>query len=120
MFNTHYERKKSPAEKNNGKRHVDKTGFIPAQRRIENIINAGRRLVAARSEMYDFPDDKIDENFIDPTRSPNFDMADAFQLSEVAKNNMQESKRQAAVKAAEKAQQEQKNGVQGAEPPVSA
>lgn len=56
-------------------------GYIPAHKQIYNLINAGQRLVAARAEMYDFPGGEIDENFSDPTRNGNFDLADATQIN---------------------------------------
>lgn len=62
-------------------RITESAGYITAQQRIENIINAGHRLEMYRKEQFDFPNGKIDESFNDPTRSPNFDMADASTLA---------------------------------------
>ena len=91
QFQTKYTHEKSPGEVNLGKSLVEKAGYIPAQARIENMILAGQRLVEHRKEMYDFSDGKdIDESFTDPTRSKNYDMADAFIMSEVIKNNIKQ------------------------------
>ena len=88
QFQTKYTHEKSPGEVNLGKNLVEKAGYIPAQARIENMILAGQRLVEHRKEMYDFSDGQdIDETFSDPTRSKNYDMSDAFIMSEVIKNN---------------------------------
>jgi len=82
LFATKYNRQRIPVEFNSGEDLCERAGYIPAQTRIENLILAGRRLVQARQEMYDFPDGKVDPDFIDPTRSPGFDMADATALTQ--------------------------------------
>lgn len=70
-------------EFNSGKKLVETAGYIPAQKRIENLMLAGQRLVAHRMELYDCP---AGENFddtlpCDPTRSGDFDLADGTQLA---------------------------------------
>ena len=102
QFQTKYTHEKSPGEVNLGKNLVEKAGYIPAQARIENMILAGQRLIEHRKELYDFSDGKdIDENFTDPTRSKNYDMSDAFIMSEVIKNNI---KQKELLKASQTAQ----------------
>lgn len=61
---------------------VETAGYIDAQTRINNLIMAGRRLVEARAEAYDLVDGQEDAE-IDPTRSGDFDLADAsaYQMS---------------------------------------
>lgn len=83
MFTHNYqkERYKSAPERNSGQRLVEKQGYISAQKRIENLMLAGRRLDIARKEQYDFPDGVIDENAYDPTRRPDYDLAEATQDS---------------------------------------
>ena len=101
-FATKYSIQKTSPEVNKGPSHVEKAGYIPAQARIENMMLAGQRLVAHRAEMYDFKELKdIDENFIDPTRSKNFDMADASQF---ALNLEQKQRAEEALKASQTAQ----------------
>lgn len=91
QFQTKYTHEKSPGEVNQGKNLVEKAGYIPAQARIENMILAGQRLIEHRKEMYDFSDgNDIDETFSDPTRSKNYDMSDAFIMSESIKNNVRQ------------------------------
>ena len=103
IFQTKYTHEKSPSEVNLGKNLVEKAGYIPAQARIENMILAGQRLVEHRKEMYDFSDGKdIDESFTDPTRSKNYDMSDAFIMSENIKNNL---KQKELLKASQTAQE---------------
>ena len=102
QFQTKYTHEKSPGEVNLGKNLVEKAGYIPAQARIENMILAGQRLIEHRKELYDFSDgNDIDETFSDPTRSKNFDMSDAFIMSEAIKNNV---RRKELLKASQTAQ----------------
>ena len=59
---------------------TEQAGYIPPQIQIENMILAGQRLDQSRKALYDFAsEDEIDEDAIDPTRSGNFDLADASQ-----------------------------------------
>lgn len=80
-FQTHYKRNPAPPEINSGEKLVETAGYITAQQRIEAILNAGQRLVEFRKEQFDFSDDsEFDEDFEDPTRSKNFDLADGTNL----------------------------------------
>ena len=73
-----YNYKSPKGEVNSGIPIVETAGYIPAKIQIENMILAGQRLSDYRREMYDFGyDEPDDETFDDPTRHPNFDMADA-------------------------------------------
>ena len=61
---------------------VETAGYIPADVQIEMFIQAGRRLDKARKEQFDFgPEEEVPSDFIDPTRSGGFDLADATQLA---------------------------------------
>ena len=61
---------------------TEQAGYIPPQVQIENMILAGQRLDQSRKAQYDFAsEDEIDEDATDPTRSGNFDLADASQLA---------------------------------------
>lgn len=102
-FNTPYERVKQQPESNNGERMVEIAGYIPANKRIENIINAGQRLMNSRSEQYDFPDGK-DDGSIDPTRRLDFDMAEASTLYNIASDRIEQAVKiasEAKLKASE-------------------
>jgi len=122
QFQTQYTHKSSPPETNSGKTLVERAGYISAQKRIENMILAGQRLVDYRKSQFDFEGDKIDFDFNDPTRNPNFDMADASQLKYQAEANLAARAKKAeldkeALKASQTAQEaqnepsEQKTGV---------
>lgn len=85
-------------------------GYIPANIRIENIIQAGERLRAARAEMYDFgPGQEIDENFTDPTRKGDFDLSDATGLQTYLDGRYAEYKKQkeAVINTAKNTNKEQ-------------
>ena len=59
---------------------VETAGYIPAQVRIENLINAGQRLQESRANEYDLQDGIESDDFVpDPTRQRNYDLADATQ-----------------------------------------
>lgn len=73
---TKFNRPKKVYEKIDNKKVVDPAGYISAQKRIENLINAGQRLVLGRKEQYDF-EGEIPEDHYDPTRSKNYDIVDA-------------------------------------------
>lgn len=105
-FYSKYSRPPKQHEKGGGKRITESAGYIPAKKQIENIIAAGERLVAYREGMYDFPDGK-DNGFNDPSRDPNFDMADASELlSGFQKKVDEEAELQARVKKYEEEQRE--------------
>lgn len=78
-FNTRYARPISaPAEAVDSKSKTETAGYIPADVQILRLIEAGKRLDAYRKEAYDFnPDEEVPDDFIDPTRSGSFDLADA-------------------------------------------
>lgn len=65
-------------EKLSHKKIVEVAGYVPAQIRIENLINAGLRLEQSRMEEFDLPDGEMSDDFVpDPTRQRNYDLADA-------------------------------------------
>nr|WAE43507.1 MAG: hypothetical protein [Microviridae sp.] len=102
-------------EKNSGEMITEQAGYIPPHIQIEDMMLAGQRLQQARAERFDFPDGKVDDTFIDPTRKSNFDLADAsaIAMETEARLKQQERDHKAAVKAlkAEKEEKkEEKNG----------
>jgi len=109
-FQTKHTHKSQPREKGSGEKHTEKQGYIPAKQRIENLIDAGKRLKEYRNEQYDFPDGKIDENFMDPTRTRNFDMADATALKHDLDIRTKERKASQAALEASREAEKQKAG----------
>lgn len=74
-FATHFIRPLTEYEPGGGEVITEQAGYVPAKRKIEEMIYAGKRLVESRREQFDSVDDSEPE--IDPTRDPNFDLADA-------------------------------------------
>lgn len=80
-FNTPYDRIRDPGEINNEDSVVEVLGYMDAKTQISRLITAGKKLVDYRKDQYDFNGEEINENFYDPTRDSNFDIADASELS---------------------------------------
>lgn len=79
---------------------TEKIGYVPLGDRLATLLGAGKRLIAARAELYDFVDKigPVDPDII-ALRKPGFDLADLSQLKrELAKRQ----ERSAAEKAAAK------------------
>ena len=103
-----YTARKRPAkvlEVNDGESLVETAGYISAEQRITNMMLAGQRLVESRRVMYDLQGEYNDatiHEFSDPTRSPNYDLADATQdaMSTNARLRAFQARQEAAQKAA--------------------
>ena len=79
---------------------LNRRGISPKVQ-IENMILAGQRLDKARSQ-YDFESEEdIDEDLYDPTRSGNYDLADATQSA----LDVEARLREAALKPSQTAQE---------------
>lgn len=77
---TREKRIRGPREVNNGPVLVETAGYISKNRRIQIMMQAGKRLVEIRKEMFDYYDKEVPEDPpIDPTRAGNYDLADASQ-----------------------------------------
>lgn len=92
-FNTPYKREyRSKQEDFAGiKSRVDLTGYVPKEKKIKMMIQAG--LQYQKTGLYDFPidsDEDISDMECDPTRQKSFDLADASDrlryLERVARN----------------------------------
>lgn len=102
MLQTKYKLDKHPGEPGGGEKLVESQGYIPAEVQIEQLISAGKRLGEYRDEMYDFgADEEVPDDFSDPTRSSNFDLADASRLDRQAGEGIKESLRKAKEAKAE-------------------
>jgi len=81
---THWRRPPSHPEVMDPLTITESAGYVPSKVQIENLIEAGRRLVAYRKEQYDFPNNEdVDDSYEDPTRGPGYDLADASRTAQV-------------------------------------
>lgn len=81
-FFTQFERPFEKGEINSGELIVEVAGYVPAQKQITNLLNAGRRLDEFRKGQFEFDfDEEVPEGYRDFTRDPNFDVVDASELS---------------------------------------
>lgn len=115
MFDTKYNRKPTEREKNLLPSKTEQVGYIPPKIQIENMILAGQRLSDSRMG-YEFGDNEdIPDDYIDPTRNPNFDLADASEMHNDVTERMKLSKaNKEAAEAQEKALQAEKEAAKAA------
>ena len=78
-FRKAFEFRKSEGEINSGEVMVETAGYVPAKLRIEQIIDAGKRLVEYRKEQFDYTEGEDDMTPDIRTRSKSYDLADASQ-----------------------------------------
>lgn len=58
--------------------HVDRSGYISAKQKIEDLMLAGQKLGELRKARFDFEAGQpLDFDFVDPTRRLEYDLADA-------------------------------------------
>lgn len=81
---------------------VERAGYIPAEVKINQLIEAGERLGKFRKEQFDQSFDDEEDLNIDPTRNGNFDLADASQYSAGLKGKFEKNIEDAKKKKAEK------------------
>lgn len=106
-FQTRYKREKIPSpDVGGGERITESAGYIPFQKRVEQMTIAGRRLMAHRAEQsqYDFAEGvNPDESFSDPTRRQGFDLADATRIANNVEAGIKNRTAEAEKKKAEEA-----------------
>lgn len=93
QFETKYERKPYQGEKNSGELLTEQAGYVPADVKILNMIEAGERLRDSRLG-YEFADENsVPDDYFDPTRDAGFDMADASAIKAETLQRMAQSQR---------------------------
>ena len=85
----------SKGEVNSGELMVEKAGYIPAKIRIEQIIDAGKRLIEFRKEQFDYNNGEEDLSPDIRTRSKSYDMSDASQDLQDVELRMAKAKKEA-------------------------
>ena len=94
---TNYVRPERRKEVGGGPRIVEASGYIPTKIQVENMLLAGQRLNEYRREQYDYSEgDSVPDDVVpDPTRSPEFDLADATRIGRAAKERLEASAKEA-------------------------
>lgn len=81
---------------------TETAGYIPAEKLIESFIVAGRRLDASRKQQFDFDEgETIPDDFVDPTRAPGYDLADASLATQAVGTRLRDQAREARKQKAE-------------------
>lgn len=78
MFQTKFNRIEVPEEKNSGELLVEQD-YVSTEKQILSMIRAGERLRIYRKESCDLQEGE-EEFLLDPTREPNFDLADGTNI----------------------------------------
>lgn len=86
-------------EVNSGEQITEPSGYVPAHIEIQDMILAGMKTEEIRRERYDFLTSEEGKDFMDPTRSPNFDLADASFLEKQTKALMRQKRVDLLAKA---------------------
>lgn len=104
----------SPGEINSGEQVTETAGYIPKNLQIRQMMLAGENLKEIRDELYDFkPGEDVPEDYIDPTRSPNFDWADADMLLRIVAEKSRRLAQYESERAKEPVETENKETVEG-------
>lgn len=101
-----YNRPEVKYEKPYGKNPVEPGASLPVRVQIEQMIGAGRKLNESRANQFDFDEgaEVPDDVQPDPTRNPEFDLADATQIAKATAHNLREQ-----AKSAKSAKAEEEN-----------
>lgn len=96
---THWKRPAVEKEHNSGEIVVDRAGYRPTAKIIEDMMIAGRNLVSWRAEQFDYQSPSDDDGFLDPTRGA-YDLSDAANDMTAATQRLKEQEAKAnALKA---------------------
>uniref|UniRef100_A0AAU8B8J3 Uncharacterized protein n=1 Tax=Dulem virus 101 TaxID=3145578 RepID=A0AAU8B8J3_9VIRU len=91
-FKTQWTCTPSKGEVNSGEVKVDPAGYLPAHVVIQNFLVAGQALNVQRAG-YDIEGDDFDFDEVeDPTRAPDYDIADASQASLAIEERLDEAR----------------------------
>lgn len=60
---------------------VETAGYVPTEKKIQQMMMAGERLLTVTADQYDYSGEYDEDDFeIDPTRSGNFDLVDGQRI----------------------------------------
>lgn len=95
----HFKRPPEAFEKEDQSSITETAGYVPPDVQIGEMMLAGRRLVEAREDQYDFRyGEEVPEDFYDPTRSPGFDFDDAKRLGDSVAARLKKQGKEASEK----------------------
>lgn len=98
MLQTRYNLAKRYPEAGGGESKVETAGYIPAEIRIKQLLQAGEHLMEARAEQYDWPDGVLSESVPIPFgRRKDTDLAEASQEGLKLTARLQEQMRRRAA-----------------------
>lgn len=81
---------------------TEQAGWLPVSKQVERLLVAGENLADFRRAVYDFSGEKeVPVDFVDPTRSPGFDLADASEVHDAAMERLKAQAQAAKAAAAE-------------------
>lgn len=86
-FYTKYNRPDEKFAELGGKNIVEIGTYVRADKLIKSFVNAGKIIGSSRQISYDFPDGVDDGRNPDPTRRPDFDLADFSQIVNTIRDN---------------------------------
>lgn len=88
-------------------RSITETAYVPPQVQIQDMIDAGARLAAARKARFDTVELQLDAEDddvpLDPTRQPGVDLVDVQKAAQAVSTRLQEAKSALQVAAEKKA-----------------
>lgn len=80
-FVSAYDYKPPIGEKMDEHSLVETAGYVPTEKKIQQMMMAGERLLTVTADQYDYSGDYDEDDFdIDPTRSGNFDLVDGQRI----------------------------------------
>ncbi|GMO63824.1 MAG: hypothetical protein Ta2A_11260 [Treponemataceae bacterium] len=113
-----------PAEQISKERVTSALGYVPMRERIQSLLDAGEILQDFREGRFDFDEQHEDDGvYDDPTRHPNFDLADAHRIRMQSEANLRHQAAKAKHAAAQaeieakKASENMSTPVTGSEKP---
>lgn len=121
-FVTNYTRQVRRPEKNGGRRMVSMVGYVPLVKTITQMMNAGKKLNAARSAEYTSsmypPGTDPEDMLIDPTASKSFSEQDSLDYQRALINKRKKHNERIARKKAKAEAETEKPAEKPVEKPV--
>jgi len=89
-------------EQNKGERLTESAGYIPAQKKIEQMIYAGQALIKSRKDQFHYGADDDDDGFsVDPTTSLALDELTALDLKRSYEKKIKDNRKNRVIETKE-------------------